>query len=80
MNCRECAEFILRYLEGDLPADEQASFERHMARCPPCERYLEQYKLTVRAGKTACADADPLALAEAPEELIQAILSSRKSE
>ncbi len=77
MNCRECTEFILRYLEGDLPPDEQASFERHMGHCPPCLRYLEQYKLTVRAGKVACAEVAALA-AEVPEELIQAILDSRK--
>ena len=72
MNCRECTEFILRYLEGELPAEEAASFEVHMDRCPPCLRYLAQYKLTVRAGKTACGET-----AEVPEELIRAILNSR---
>ena len=77
MNCRECTEFILRYLEGDLTADEQASFERHLSRCPPCERYLAQYKLTIKAGKAACADVDA-AMRGAPEELIRAILASRQ--
>ena len=79
MNCRECTEFILRYLEGDLPPDEHASFERHMAHCPPCERYLAQYRLTVRAGKTACGDTDPAISGAVPEELIRAILASRKA-
>lgn len=77
MNCRECNEFILRYLEGELPEDEQASFERHMGHCPPCKRYLEQYEVTVRAGKAACAEVAALAR-NVPEELIQAILRSRK--
>lgn len=72
MNCRECTEFILRYLEGELPADEAAAFEVHMDRCPPCLRYLAQYKLTISAGKAACRDAG-----QVPEELIRAILSSR---
>lgn len=78
MTCRECTEFILRYLEGELAPDEQASFERHMSLCPPCERYLRQYKLTVDAGKAACAQTSPGLLDEVPEELIRAILSSRK--
>lgn len=75
MKCRECVEFILRYLEGDLPQDERASFEVHMAKCPPCERYLRQYKQTVDAGKAACSEDGPGAV---PEELIQAILASRR--
>lgn len=79
MNCRECSEFILRYLDGELPPDEQASFERHMAHCPPCERYLTQYKLTVKAGKKACAEHDAALPGDVPEELIRAILNSVKS-
>ena len=79
MNCRDCAEFILRYLEGELAAEEQVSFERHLSRCPPCERYLVQYKLTVTAGKVACSEADHARPGDVPEELIQAILQSRKA-
>lgn len=78
MNCRECFEFILRYLDGELPPDEHSSFELHMSRCPPCRRYLAQYKVTVEAGKLACAE--PKAVpGDVPEELIRAILESRKA-
>jgi anti-sigma factor RsiW len=79
MNCRECTEFIMRYLEGELAPDERAVFERHLAHCPPCDRYLDQYKRTVEAGRTACADGAPGEPADVPEELIRAILASRKS-
>ncbi len=78
MNCRECFEFILRYLDGELPADERRSFEIHMQRCPPCERYLEQYKVTVEAGKAACAESTRVP-DDVPEELIRAILKSRRA-
>lgn len=78
MNCRECFEYILRYLDGELPPDEQTSFELHMSRCPPCERYLAQYKMTVMAGKTACAESTRVP-DDVPEELIRAILQSRKA-
>jgi anti-sigma factor RsiW len=78
MNCRECTEFILRYLEGELAPDEQASFARHLSLCPPCERYLRQYQLTVAAGKTACSEAGSHLANDVPEELVRAILQSRK--
>jgi anti-sigma factor RsiW len=78
MNCRECFEFILRYLDGELPPDEHSSFELHMSRCPPCRRYLAQYKVTVDAGKLACAE-PAAAPGQVPEELIRAILESRKA-
>ena len=78
MNCRECFEFILKYLDGELPPDEQSSFELHMSRCPPCRRYLSQYKVTVDAGKAACAEKNVVP-GEVPEELIRAILESRKA-
>ncbi len=79
MTCRECSEFILRYLDGELAPDEQASFERHMSLCPPCERYLKQYKVTVDASKTACKGAGSYLPGDVPEELVRAILQSRKS-
>lgn len=77
MKCQACIEFILRYLEDDLTADERQSFEFHLAKCPPCGRYVEQYRITVAAGKTACAEI-AAEVGEAPEELVQAILASRR--
>ncbi len=74
MKCQACVEFILRYIDDDLPADERASFEFHLDKCPPCRRYLDQYRFTVKAGKTCCEQAGAV-----PEELISAILASRKT-
>ena len=66
MNCRECFEFILRYLDGELPPDEQSSFELHMSRCPPCRLCLDQYKVTVDAGKAACAETNTVPVVGMP--------------
>jgi anti-sigma factor RsiW len=77
MKCQACIEFILRYLEDDLSGEERTAFEFHLAKCPPCGRYVEQYRLTIEAGKTACADI-AAEVGEAPEELVQAILASRR--
>jgi anti-sigma factor RsiW len=79
VTCREFAEFIMEYLDGELPNDVHTPFERHIARCPACDRYLRQYKATVAAGRAAflkCEDNE--VPSDVPEELITAILESRR--
>ena len=63
------------YVAGELPADVLATFELHLSRCPNCRNYLEQYRATIQAGKTAC-DIAKRGITM-PEELIQAILAAR---
>jgi anti-sigma factor RsiW len=78
MNCREFTEFLHEYLSGDLPADERAEFDKHLGECPWCVAYLDSYRTTIqleRAAFAAPADAPPPA--DAPEELVQAILRAR---
>jgi anti-sigma factor RsiW len=78
MNCREFTEFLHEYLFGDLPAAERAAFESHLAECPWCVAYLENYRRTIELEQAAFADgADAPPPADAPEELIQAILRAR---
>lgn len=73
MNCRQCVDFLMDYLDGQLPDDERAVFEQHLAKCPPCVTYLETYRQAVQLGKSAyCGE-----VCEMPEELIRAILQSR---
>ena len=75
MTCREFADFMMDYIAGQLPGDSRALFERHLARCPKCPKYFEQYKATVAAGKTAFECPDDELPADVPEDLIQAILA-----
>jgi anti-sigma factor RsiW len=63
------------YVAGELPADVLATFELHLSRCRNCRAYLEQYRLTIKAGKTACQAAKEAP--DMPEELIRAILAAR---
>ena len=77
MTCRECAEFLADYVAGDLATEVRSTFERHLQACPNCLSYLDQYKATIRAGKTAFADDEREA--EFPEELVRAILAARAS-
>jgi anti-sigma factor RsiW len=78
MNCREFTEFLHEYLFGDLPAEERAEFEKHLAECPWCRAYLDSYQQTIQLEQDAfigSEDAPPPS--DAPEELIQAILRAR---
>ena len=80
MNCREFTEFLHEYLFGNLPADERAEFDKHLAECAWCVAYLDSYQKTIRLEQAAYSipeDAPPPA--DAPEELIQAILRARSS-
>jgi anti-sigma factor RsiW len=78
MNCREFTEFLHEYLFGNLPAAERAEFEKHLAECPWCVAYLDSYRKTIQLGQAAfAASEDAPAPADAPEELIQAILQAR---
>jgi anti-sigma factor RsiW len=79
LTCREFIDFLLAYLSGELPAGQRAVFEGHLGECPACNAYLRSYQQTVRIEKAACGcdgDAPP---ADAPEELIRAILAARNS-
>jgi anti-sigma factor RsiW len=60
-------------------ADVQAAFERHLSRCPSCRAYLAQYRATVAAGSGASGSAKASLPADVPEDLVQAILGSRRS-
>jgi anti-sigma factor (TIGR02949 family) len=74
LTCHELFDFLMAYLDGELPQAERAAFDAHLAACPPCLVYLETYQDAVRLGKAACGEAD---VPEVPDELVRAILASR---
>jgi anti-sigma factor RsiW len=76
LTCREFVEFLMDYLSNELPAGQRTVFEEHLGDCPDCRAYLRSYEQTVRLEKLACGCGDPPP-ADAPEELIRAILAAR---
>ena len=57
LTCIEMVELVSDYLEGELPWRTRRRFERHIAGCDGCTRYLEQIRTTVRlAGADAAAE------------------------
>jgi anti-sigma factor RsiW len=47
--CVEAVELVTDYLEGRLSRRNRRRFEKHIAGCPNCRRYLEQIKLAIEA-------------------------------
>jgi anti-sigma factor RsiW len=78
MTCREIADFLADYLAGRLAPDVHAEFERHLAVCPNCERYLATYRATIELGRRAFVDLDADADTEVPPEFLRAILNNVK--
>jgi anti-sigma factor RsiW len=77
MTCREFTEFLLEYFSHEVPAQQRAVFEHHLAQCLSCRRYVQSYAQTIRLGKAAFAEPEAPTPADVPEELIQAILAAR---
>lgn len=74
MTCRDVIDFLMDYLDGELPPQERALFEGHFAECPQCIDYLNTYRDTIKMGKASCDDA---VCRDVPEELVRAILAAR---
>jgi anti-sigma factor RsiW len=70
-------EFLDDYAAGALPPGEQAEFDRHLAECPPCVAFLQNYRATIKAERAAYADPRAGAPPQAPQELVRAILAAR---
>lgn len=46
--CQQAVELVTDYLEGAMSRSARRRFERHLAACPHCERYLAQIRETIR--------------------------------
>lgn len=77
ITCRELVDFLMAYLDGELPAEQRASFEAHLQACPQCEDYLESYRTTVALGQSLRCGAEDVP-SEVPEALVRAVLAARK--
>jgi anti-sigma factor RsiW len=76
MKCRECVEFLIDYLEGELPPEQAEAFQQHLELCPPCIEYVATYKSTIEIGRICCKHEDR-SPPDMPEALVRAILKAR---
>jgi anti-sigma factor RsiW len=69
MSCQALVELVTDYFEGRLSWRQRRRFEKHIAACHWCGRYLEQMQVTIRSvGRIDEASISP----EAKESLLAA--------
>lgn len=64
LTCRELVELVTAYLDGGLSRAQRRRFDAHIAGCPNCTLYLEQFRETIRlTGTLRESDVSPEAAA-----------------
>lgn len=67
--CQELVELVTDYLEGTLSRRDRTRFETHLAGCPHCTIYVEQFRETLRiTGTLRESDVSPEAAAALLEQ------------
>lgn len=79
LTCAEFERFVLDYHEGLLSERQRSTFELHMWMCPMCDVYFKSYVKSVQMGQRLYEDEDGDSPADLPDELVAAILESRRS-
>lgn len=79
MTCTEFEEFVLSYLDGELPAKQKSMFELHIRLCRECREYLAAYRRALELGRGVMSSADDRLPEDVPEDLIKAIVEARKA-
>jgi anti-sigma factor RsiW len=74
ITCADLEEFVAGYLDGSLPEPRRRALEKHLDGCAACREFVAAYQRTVRVAKKVFEEKG--ATAEAPENLVQAILVS----
>ena len=60
----EVREFLLHYLEHDLPLLKRLQFRMHLLMCPGCSTYLRKYRASVELSQAYLNDPPPPELVE----------------
>jgi predicted anti-sigma-YlaC factor YlaD len=70
--CREMAELVTDYLEGDLPFFRSITARLHLLLCSACTRYFDQMRRTIGLLRDAPAASLPM---DREDVLIQSVRS-----
>ena len=69
LSCEDVNQFILDYLEDTIPASTRSRFDAHVAMCPNCNSFFDQYVRTI----DLVHEEGSLAI-DPPEELVEMTL------
>lgn len=79
ITCREFVDFLMAFLNDELPADERAAFDAHLSVCRACVTYLTGYRDALRLGTQAFAREGEIP-ADVPADLVTAVMRSLRRE
>lgn len=79
ITCEAFEDFILAYLEDDLPPRQKFVFELHLKVCRECRDYLKAYRASMDVARTAYAETAEALPETVPDDLVRAVLDARKS-
>ena len=74
ISCEEVEDFIMAYLEEDMPVVTRIKFEMHIKMCKECRDYLASYNQTIALSRAAVKAED---LPPLPEDLVKAIMDAK---
>lgn len=78
LTCERFEDFIIDYLEGDLPEDKRKLFNFHIRTCRECREYLSAYKRTREIAREVAEERTRMVttLSEVPEDLLNAVIQA----
>ena len=76
LSCHDLLTFMGEYVAGRLESRVHLAFEAHLAICPECVAYLNDFGAILRLAQSCSVAPDQLP-AEVPRQLIRAVQGSR---
>lgn len=78
ITCTEFEEFVVSYLDNDMPPRQKSKFDWHIRLCRECRDYLAAYQRARELGIEMLSGSNDSVPEDVPEDLIEAILAARK--
>lgn len=78
ITCEAFEDFILAYLDGDLPAKQKFVFELHLKVCRECRAYLRAYRASMELARNGLEQDGAFLPGDVPEDLVTAVVEARR--
>jgi len=83
IDCESLENFVVEFLDGQLPQETRQAFLKHIEECKHCKEYLQSYRKSIDLSKAALNGDDTNAANQdgaIPDKLVEAIMAaSRKT-